>query len=79
LEASVGLIANRILQEPEDGNNVCIEEFGTFSVSAEAVRAVHAENEVRAESIRVKKIVFKTSQALMKRLKGFAFRKIPAK
>jgi nucleoid DNA-binding protein len=58
---------------------VCIEGFGTFSVSAEAVRDVHTEKEVRAESIRVKKIVFKTSQALMRRLTGFTFRKMPAK
>jgi predicted histone-like DNA-binding protein len=79
LEASAGIIVRRILKELADGNNVCIEEFGTFSVSAEAVRDVHTEKEVRAESIRVKKIVFKTSQALMKRLSGFIFRKMPAK
>jgi predicted histone-like DNA-binding protein len=79
LEISVGLIVNRILQELENGNNVCIEGFGTFSVSAETVRAVHTEHEIRAESIRAKKIVFKTSQALMTRLKGFTFRKAPAK
>jgi predicted histone-like DNA-binding protein len=79
LEASAGLIIHRILKELADGNNVCIEEFGTFSVSAETVRKVHTEKEIRAESIRVKKIVFKTSQALMKRLSGFTFRKMPAK
>jgi predicted histone-like DNA-binding protein len=79
LEASAGIITRRILEELADGNNVCIERFGTFSISAEAVRAVHTEKEVRAESIRVKKIVFKTSQALMRRLTGFTFRKMPAK
>jgi predicted histone-like DNA-binding protein len=79
LEASAGLLFRRILHELADGNNVCIENFGTFSVSAEAVRAVHTEKEIRAESIRVKKIVFKTSQALMKRLTGFTFRKMPVK
>jgi predicted histone-like DNA-binding protein len=79
LEAAAGIITRRILEELADGNNVCIEEFSTFSVSAEAVREVHTEKEVRAESIRVKKIVFKTSQALMKRLSGFTFRKMSAK
>ncbi|MDR0714400.1 MAG: HU family DNA-binding protein, partial [Bacteroidales bacterium] len=59
--------------------NVCIEEFGTFSVSAETARTVHTEREIRAESIRVKKIVFKTSQALVRRLTGFTFRKMPEK
>jgi predicted histone-like DNA-binding protein len=79
LEAAVGLIVNKILMELADGNNVCIDGFGTFSVSAEAVRTVQTANEIRAESIRVKRIVFKTSQALMKRLTGFTFRKKPGK
>ncbi|MDR2774329.1 MAG: HU family DNA-binding protein [Tannerella sp.] len=79
MEIVIGLMVTQILQELEAGNNVCIEEFGTFSVSAEATRAVHAENEIRAESIRVKRIVFKTSKVVMKRLKGFTFQKMPAK
>jgi predicted histone-like DNA-binding protein len=79
LEASAGILVKRILKELADGNNVCIDGFGTFSVSAEAVRPVSTEREIRAESIRVKKIVFKNSQALMKRLTGFVFRKMPTK
>jgi predicted histone-like DNA-binding protein len=79
LEASAGLLFQRILYELADGNNVCIERFGTFSVSAETTRTVYTEKEIRAESIRVKKIVFKTSQALMKQLTGFTFRKMPSK
>ncbi|MDR2628026.1 MAG: hypothetical protein LBC40_08355 [Dysgonamonadaceae bacterium] len=77
LEAAAGIIIRGLLKELADGNHVCFEGFGTFSVSAEAVRPVHTEKEVRSESIRVKKIVFKTSQALMKRLTGFIFRKMP--
>jgi predicted histone-like DNA-binding protein len=75
LESSAGLIVNEILKELADGNNVCIDGFGTFSVSAEATRTAQTENGIRAESIRVKRIVFKTSQALMKRLTGFTFKK----
>jgi predicted histone-like DNA-binding protein len=79
LEIAVGLLVEKILNELADGNNVCIEGFGTFSLSAEAIRPVNTEKEVRAESIRVKKVVFKTSQALKTRLSGFVFRKMPAK
>jgi predicted histone-like DNA-binding protein len=79
VEASAGLIIRQILDELAEGNNVCLDGFGTFSVSAEAVRTAQTENEIRAESIRVKRIVFKTSQALMKRLTGFTFRKKPGK
>jgi predicted histone-like DNA-binding protein len=79
VEASIGLIVRRVLDELADGNNVCIDGFGTFSVSAEAVRTVQTEKEIRAESIRVKRIVFKTSQGLMNRLTGFTFKKKPGK
>jgi hypothetical protein len=41
LEASAELITRRILEELADGNNVCIEGFGTFSVSAEAASYQH--------------------------------------
>jgi predicted histone-like DNA-binding protein len=75
LEASAGLIIRQILDELADGNNVCLDSFGTFSISAEAVHTVQTENEIRAESIRVKRIVFKPSQALMKKLAGFIFQK----
>jgi predicted histone-like DNA-binding protein len=79
LEMAVELITDRILQELESGNNVCIEGFGTFSVSAEKIRKIQTEKEIRAESIRVKKMVFKTSKALMTRLRGFKFQRMPAK
>jgi predicted histone-like DNA-binding protein len=79
VEASVGLIVREILKELADGNNVCLDGFGTFSVSAEAVRTAQTEKEIRAESIRMKRIVFKTSQALMNRLTDFTFRKKPGK
>ncbi|MDR3246366.1 MAG: HU family DNA-binding protein [Prevotellaceae bacterium] len=75
LEASVGLIVRQILKELADGNNVSIDGFGAFSISAEAVRTAQTKNDIRAESIRVKRIVFKTSKSLMSKLGGFVFRK----
>ena len=76
MEIAVKLLVSAIMQELGDGNNVCIDNFGTFSVSAEAVRKATEQHEIRAESIRAKKIVFKTSQALLKH-HSFEFKRLP--
>jgi hypothetical protein len=41
----------------EDGNNICPDDFGTFSISAGTIRPAQQEREIRAESIHM----FKTS------------------
>ena len=76
LEIATRILVERILKELGDGNNVNIDRFGTFSVSAEAVRKVQQPQDIRAESIRLKKIVFKTSKALLKEL-HFKFQRLP--
>ena len=78
LEIAAKMLVSGILKELGDGNNVCIDNFGTFSVSAEAVRKVQEAQDIRAESIRVKKIVFKMSKSLVKHL-GFTFQRLPNK
>jgi predicted histone-like DNA-binding protein len=78
LETAAHMLVNRILKELGDGNNVNIEEFGTFSVSAQAIRKALKPQDIRAESIRLKRIVFKTAKSL---LKGhiFTFERMPNK
>ena len=76
LEAAANMLVAGILKELGDGNNVTIDNFGTFSVSAEAIRKVQQPQDIRAESIRLKKIVFKTSKSLIKQL-SFKFRRLP--
>ncbi|MDR1198888.1 MAG: HU family DNA-binding protein [Prevotellaceae bacterium] len=76
LEIAAKMLVDGILHELGEGNNVCIESFGTFSVSAEAAREARQEHDIRAESIRVKKIVFKTSKALHP---DFKFQRLPKK
>ncbi len=76
LEIAAKMLVDGILEELGDGNNVCIEGFGTFSVSAETIRKAQNPNDIRAESIRAKKIVFKTSKALLKHL-PFKFQRLP--
>lgn len=46
-----------------EGNSVCLNDFGTFSLTAEC-RDVTNPDEIRAESISVKRVVFTPSKAL---------------
>jgi predicted histone-like DNA-binding protein len=78
LETAAKMLVDGILNELGEGNNVCIDDFGTFSVSAEATREAHEQHDIRAESIRLKRIVFKTSQSLLKHLR-FTFQRLPSK
>jgi predicted histone-like DNA-binding protein len=77
LEIAFKMLVDGILKELGNGNNVCINNFGTFSVSAEAIREAKQPNDIRAESIRLKKIVFKTSKSLSKQ--QFHFERVPKK
>jgi predicted histone-like DNA-binding protein len=78
LEVAAKTLVKDIIDELGDGNNVCIDNFGTFSVSAEATREAHEQHDIRAESIRLKRIVFKMSKTLLKRL-SFTFQRLPSK
>ncbi|MDR2764942.1 MAG: hypothetical protein LBB90_07920 [Tannerella sp.] len=77
LESAGRLLIREIVDRLSDGNNVCLDDFGTFSLSAEAVRPAQSEYDIRAESICVKKINFKTSKRLMSRMKGLVFKRKP--
>jgi predicted histone-like DNA-binding protein len=78
LEIAALMLVKGILDELDDGNNVCIDDFGTFSVSAETIREAQEQHDIRAESIRLKRIVFKTSKVLLKR-NSFKFQRLPNK
>jgi predicted histone-like DNA-binding protein len=77
LESAGRLLIREIVDQLRDGNNVCLDDFGTFSLSAESIRPAQDEYDIRAESIRVKKVVFKTSKRLMSRMKSFVFKRKP--
>jgi len=78
LEIAAKMLVEGILKELGNGNHVTIGNFGTFSISAEAVRQVQTPQDIRAESIRLKRIVFVTSRALLKQL-AFKFQRAPYK
>jgi predicted histone-like DNA-binding protein len=66
LQGAVKLLIDQMKKELGDSNNVCIEGFGTFSITAEAVRDTEDPHGIRAESIRLKRIVFRTSKSILK-------------
>lgn len=64
-----------IEEELKNGNSVCLNGFGTFSLSAKS-KNVLEDKEIRAESIRVKKVGFRCSPPFLGRFRDAKFRKI---
>lgn len=58
----------------EAGYIVKIDELGSFSITIES-RLVQSEKEIRAGSIKFKRVVFKTARALNERFKGMSFKR----
>lgn len=78
LSRSWMLIESHIMQQLENGYDVCINGFGTFSLSAES-RLVEQKNEIRAESISVKGLNFRPSKTILNKLKKTRFEREPEK
>ncbi len=72
MEMAIKTALEAIQEELLESNNVCLEGFGTFSLKAES-RNVTNPDELRAESIFVKKVSFKCSPILLKELKTATF------
>jgi len=72
IEMAIKVALEAIQDELLDSNNVCLEGFGTFSLKAES-RDVETPDEIRAESIFVKKISFKHSPVLLQKMKAATF------
>lgn len=68
MEMAIKMALKAIQEELLDSNNVCLEGFGTFSLKAES-RHVETPDELRAESIFVRKVAFKCSPILLKEMK----------
>ncbi len=72
MEMAIKTALDAIREELLQSNNVCLEGFGTFSLKAES-RNVENPDELRAESIFVKKVSFKCSTLLIKDMKAAKF------
>lgn len=68
-------MVDTIETELKNGNSVCINGFGTFSLSAKS-KNVLVDSEIRAESISVKKVGFRCSPPFLRRFKFAKFKKI---
>lgn len=72
MEMAIKVTLQAIKDELLESNNVCLEGFGTFSLKAES-RNVETPDEIRAESITVKKLSFKHSPILIKEMRKAVF------
>jgi Bacterial nucleoid DNA-binding protein len=72
MEMAIKVALQAIQDELLESNNVCLEGFGTFSLKAES-RHVETPEELRAESIFVKKVSFKCSPVLLKDMRKARF------
>ena len=70
------LIIDQMMKELKDGNNVCLDDIGMFSLSLTS-RVVREENEIRSYSIKVKRLVFRMSKAFLKKLGAVNFERVP--
>lgn len=73
VEIALHLVLDHIEKELLNSNHVCLDGFGTFSLTAETNQRVENPNKIRAESIKVKRVVFVPSKTLMKRIKNAKF------
>ncbi len=73
IKSTLELLMACIEDELLDGNSVCLDGFGTFSLTAQSNRRVDNPKEIRAESIEVKRVTFTPSLPLRKRLKNAKF------
>lgn len=71
LELLMACIEDELLK----GNSVCLDGFGTFALSATCSKHVENPNDVRAESIAVKRVTFTPSKPLIKRMKEAKFKR----
>ncbi|MDD5184754.1 MAG: HU family DNA-binding protein [Paludibacter sp.] len=64
MEMAIKILIETIQFELLESNHVCLEGFGTFSLKAES-RNVENPDDLRAESVFVKKVSFKCSPILL--------------
>lgn len=74
-EAAVYIVLEKIIHELLQSNHVCLNGFGTFSLTAES-RRVEQPEQIRSKSISVKRVVFVASKTLMRRIKNAIFTRV---
>jgi predicted histone-like DNA-binding protein len=75
LRAAIEAISSSVATNLMNGYNVYIDGLGTFSVSAES-KLVESEDELRAPSVKVKNINFRSAVRLKNMIKNSSFVKV---
>lgn len=75
LRAAIEAISSSVANCLMDGYNVYIDGLGTFSLSAES-KVVDKEDELRAPSVKVKSINFRSAVSLKKTVMNSSFEKV---
>jgi predicted histone-like DNA-binding protein len=70
-------ILKQLIKELKQGNSVCLDNVGLFSLTAASRRVQHKE-EIRSASIAVKRLAFRMSRAFLKKLGYVEFVRLPA-
>ncbi len=78
MQMAYELILEQMLKELKNGNNVCFDNIGMFSLSATS-RVVQDEKEIRSYSIEPKRLVFRMSKSFLKVLGTVMFERVPPK
>ncbi|MCR5313899.1 MAG: HU family DNA-binding protein [Bacteroidaceae bacterium] len=75
LRAAIEAISSSVASKLMNGYNVYIDGLGTFSVSAES-KLVDSEDELRAPSVKVKNVNFRSAVRLKNTVKNSSFIKL---
>jgi len=76
LLSAIAQLTDYIEANLRKGNHICIDDLGTFSLTAEC-KLVKEKNEIRAESVKMKRVVYKMSNELRRKLKDTEFVRLP--
>ena len=72
----VDMFWNQVMAELREGNNVCVDDIGMFSLTAKS-RTIQDAKEIRADSIEVNRLAFRMSQAFPRKLGAVTFMRKP--
>ncbi len=75
LKAAIEALVSSVEMKLKEGYNVCIDDLGTFSVSAQSVPTTDVEG-FRSPAVKVKKINFRPSVRLKKQMTMSHFEKV---
>ena len=78
MKAAIEALISSVSQKLKAGYNVCIDDLGTFSLSAES-ETVESPDDIRSQSVRVKAIHFRPSVRMKKSMKNSKYERINTK